>query len=226
MSYFDNVNLSVLDHVPLDAARIAEIGCGAGGMARAVRARGRVGYYVGIDIHQDQLDKAATWLDQGICADLNQHVDWAVSEDLKHLLNSDFDCWIAGDVLEHLVFPEHALAAIYKSLKPGGTLVVCVPNVRNWQTFLHLIRGRWPREEEGLFDRTHLRWFTCSDMLQLLHQCQFQVAKSFSRQFPDPYGEEILEFLEPLCDFLQVDFDALLQDGMALQHVFVARKPL
>ena len=29
---------------------------------------------------------------------------------------------------------------------------------------------RWPREDEGLFDRTHLRWFGEADAIELLEQ--------------------------------------------------------
>jgi hypothetical protein len=46
---------------------------------------------------------------------------------------------------------------------------VSLPNVRFFETFWQLgVRGRWPRREEGIFDRTHLRWFALRDARELL----------------------------------------------------------
>jgi len=226
MTYFDNVNETVLAEIPLDACRIGELGCGAGAMARALRNRQEISHYVGIDIAQDQLANASQWLDVAIEVDLNTIADWSQHVHLSQLREGRFDCWIAGDVLEHLIEPEEAIKEIFWSLRPGGTSVICVPNVQNWQTFVNLMQGRWPRDDAGLFDRTHLRWFTRNDMTQLLVACGFQIEKCLGRQFGREQGEEILEFFEPLCSFLGVDYEAFFVDGLALQHVFVAKKPL
>jgi hypothetical protein len=44
-----------------------------------------------------------------------------------------------------------------------------LPNVINWYALSRVIRGgRWPPDDEGPFDRTHLRWFTLDDALDLL----------------------------------------------------------
>jgi hypothetical protein len=48
--------------------------------------------------------------------------------------------------------------------------------VRHWQTFWELgRRGSWPRRDHGLFDRTHLRWFTYWDARSLLEQAGLEV---------------------------------------------------
>ena len=39
-------------------------------------------------------------------------------------------------------------------------MLICVPNVEYWRLTERLLRGTWSYEERGLFDRTHLRWFT------------------------------------------------------------------
>ncbi|MFT3812781.1 MAG: class I SAM-dependent methyltransferase [Acidovorax sp.] len=226
MSYFDNINPTVLGEVPSDARKIGEVGCGAGAMARAIKARQPVQHYCGIDIQQDQLLLAQGHLEQAIQVDLNRIGEWHEAVALAPLLSGDFDCWIAGDVLEHLIAPEATLRAIHRSLKPGGTALVCVPNVCNWQVFTQLVRGSWPREDAGLFDRTHLRWFSATDMKTLLESTGFQVEKMLARTFHDDLGHEVLEFFEPLCDYLGVDFDSFQRDGMALQHVYVARKAM
>jgi hypothetical protein len=53
---------------------------------------------------------------------------------------------------------------------------VSLPNVRYWETFAALgLRGTWPRRDEGIFDRSHLRWFTRGDAEDLLTQAGLHV---------------------------------------------------
>ena len=47
-----------------------------------------------------------------------------------------FDLIILFQVLEHLPHPEHTLAELSKRLKPGGQLVIGVPNRASWQSAL------------------------------------------------------------------------------------------
>jgi SAM-dependent methyltransferase len=105
--------------------------------------------------------EARTRLDEVVVADVEQLDAPALGR---------FDALIAADVLEHLVDPWSALARYARLLEPGGTAVVSLPNVGHWSTYGHLLRGSWPRRPEGIFDATHLRWFTLSDALGLLTQ--------------------------------------------------------
>jgi hypothetical protein len=45
-------------------------------------------------------------------------------------------------------------------LAPGGHVLVAVPNVLEWRSRLALTRGRFDYAAHGIFDRTHLRFFT------------------------------------------------------------------
>ena len=80
-----------------------------------------------------------------------------------------FDCLIAAQVLEHLVDPWTTLARTVAMLQPGATVIVSLPNAANWSGLLRIARtGRWPRDDVGIFDRTHLRWFGPQDAIDLL----------------------------------------------------------
>ena len=81
-----------------------------------------------------------------------------------------YDTLIAADVLEHLKDPWTALRRYAQLLEPHGTAVVSLPNVGHWSTYANLARGTWPRRPEGIFDATHLRWFTLRDARELLLQ--------------------------------------------------------
>jgi Methyltransferase domain len=78
---------------------------------------------------------------------------------------------IAGDVLEHLPDPWTVLRRAAALLPAGATAIVSLPNVRYWETFWVLARhNTWPRRPDGIFDATHLRWFTLRDAWALLDQ--------------------------------------------------------
>ena len=54
--------------------------------------------------------------------------------------------------------------------------MVSVPNVRHWESvFAIAVQGRFPRRNEGVFDRTHLRWFTLHDAWSLVDQAGLDV---------------------------------------------------
>jgi predicted SAM-dependent methyltransferase len=71
-----------------------------------------------------------------------------------------FDTLIYGDVLEHLKFPWINLREHRLLLRPRGRAFCSIPNVGYRATLLRLLRQRWDYESEGLFDYTHLRFFT------------------------------------------------------------------
>jgi len=81
--------------------------------------------------------------------------------------NGEFDLIIANDVVEHLIDTEGFLEFAYQKLAPKTLLLVSVPNVRNIKVFWHIfLRNSFPRADSGLFDKTHLRWFTRRDITE------------------------------------------------------------
>lgn len=145
--------------VPRDAHRILDLGCASGALGAALKARQGC-HVLGVERDADYAARARERLDQVLVADV---------ERLEFSYLSPVDCLICGDVLEHLVDPWRVLREAATLLRPGGTLVVSLPNVRYWETFWQLaVRGTWPRRSLGIFDRTHLRWFTLRDAHGLL----------------------------------------------------------
>jgi 2-polyprenyl-3-methyl-5-hydroxy-6-metoxy-1,4-benzoquinol methylase len=71
-----------------------------------------------------------------------------------------YDTILFLDVLEHLRDPAAVLRAARDWLRPGGTVLCSLPNVAHWRVRLALARGRFDYADNGLMDRTHLRWFT------------------------------------------------------------------
>lgn len=226
MSYYDNFNPTLLDMVEPEARRICEFGCGGGGLARAVKQRYPGVYYAGIELMEEPFLRASEVLDGGLIRNLDRIPDWSEDAEMHALLpDGSFDHLIFGDVLEHLYNPEATLAQAVSRLKVGGSVLACIPNVQHWSVIAQLISGSWPREDSGIFDRTHIRWFTLDDMLRLFNQSGLEVVEVVSRIFERDKGVDIMEYLEPLAARLGVDESMMVERGLPLQYVIKARRP-
>lgn len=78
-----------------------------------------------------------------------------------------FDYIIMGDLIEHLVNPWEALRKIKKMLRPDGQILASIPNILNIDTMMYLLSGRFHYTDNGVLDRTHMRFFTKQEMLDL-----------------------------------------------------------
>lgn len=159
--------MDVLAVVPRSASRILDLGCSVGALGAAIKAQQKV-HVVGIELVPEYAREAGRRLDRVITGDLAEILSRSGSI-------GSFDCIIAADVLEHLVDPWLALRRAVQLLEPDGTVIVSLPNVRYYETFVALLRGRWPRRPAGIFDATHLRWFTRADAVDLLTQAGLSV---------------------------------------------------
>src|SRR3954468_4258265 len=159
----------VQELVPVGARRILDLGCAAGALGAGLKRRGGA-EVVGVELDPDYAAAAAGRLDRVVQGDVGEAL---AREDLGR-----FDCVVAADVLEHLVDPWLALHRAAALLEPGGTVVISLPNVRFFETFWQLgVLGRWPRRPQGIFDSTHLRWFTLRDARELVEQAGLRVVE-------------------------------------------------
>ena len=143
--------------------KILELGSATGFMSQYFRKR--LGCkVVGVDINPEAKPD--------IVGDLNSTATWTKIN--KH---QPFDLVFASSVLEHLPRPEATLQLIKLVLKPKGELVVTLPNAAHWQARLKLLRGRFEYEDYGLFDRTHLRFFTYFSGQKLIKDAGFKIKK-------------------------------------------------
>lgn len=90
--------------------------------------------------------------------------------------NLRYDYIILGDVLEHLIDPWEVLHFLSGLLKSDGRIIISLPNVQHIDVLIHVfIRGVWPYNDRGIFDRTHFRWFTYKNMVQLVEHCGLSI---------------------------------------------------
>jgi methionine biosynthesis protein MetW len=140
--------------------RVLDVGCGSGGLLAALA--GHAAHRAGVELSAAAAAAAAQVADEVV----NLPVDAALP-----FPAGSFDVVVCADVLEHLAEPAATLTSLAALCRPGGAVVVSVPNVANWQARMRLVRGVWRYEPVGLFDSGHLRFFTKATLLELITSC-------------------------------------------------------
>jgi SAM-dependent methyltransferase len=176
-NYYGNVNVDLLRWIPLTARRVLELGCGEAALAAAYKMRNPGAEYVAVETHAPAAAIARARVDQLIEADFLA-LD---PTELKAL--GQFDAIVLGDVLEHLSDPWRALRILRDMLAPDGRVALSVPNVSHWTALANLMTDAWPALDSGLFDRTHLRFFTLTSLQITLAESGLAVERARPRMF-------------------------------------------
>ncbi len=174
---YTGLRRDLLRHVHGEGLSVLDLGCATGKNGRHLLESGVARHVVGVELDPAMAAEARASYARVLVADLDQ------PEALAELDGETFDCMLAGDVLEHLREPERLLRRLMTLLSPDGRVIVSVPNVQHVETFIQVyLRGTWPREERGLFDRTHVRFFTRRNLLALLRDTGL-VVEQLERRF-------------------------------------------
>jgi 2-polyprenyl-3-methyl-5-hydroxy-6-metoxy-1,4-benzoquinol methylase len=169
-TYFTHARVQITPVLPAHAARTLEIGCGEGSTLEWLKAEGRTDWVAGAELFHEAAAAAATRLDWARQADIEV-------EDLD-IEPESIDLLLCLDVLEHTRDPWAVLDRMSSYVRPGGTAILSLPNLRHWSVIWPLLRyGKWEYAREGLMDRTHLRFFTRSSIEQLLRGAGYEVVK-------------------------------------------------
>ncbi len=214
--YGDLPNPDLLERIPLDARLIVDVGCGTGALGGAYKRRNPTCRYIGVEGDMARARIAASRIDEVVVTDIETHpLDFGTEK---------VDCLIYGDVLEHLRDPWGVLQRHVQTLSDTGTLLVCMPNVEHWSFAERLLRGTWDYEEQGLFDQTHLRWFSFDTTRRALAAAGVAVSDVTPRIFGMDQAREFSRAMRPALEALGIDPENYLARSAPLQHVWRARR--
>lgn len=166
-TYYSNERPEVIELVYSDDLVILDVGCGKGRLGATLKSNNPARKVFGIEQNSTAIFEAQKVLDGVIEGDI-QLVTLPFD-------NEYFDCIIFADILEHLITPEEILVRLKKFLKPNGTIICSLPNMRHYTVILQLIREGWKYQDEGPFDRTHIRFFSKNSIIELISSVGYKI---------------------------------------------------
>jgi methionine biosynthesis protein MetW len=169
-----------LSEVP-DGARVLDVGCATGYLAAELRRRGCE--VIGVEVDPAAAEQARAHCTAVVVGDLESAV---MNREVERAVAGGVDVVVCADVLEHLRDPWAVLGWLRTLLRPQGKAIISVPNIGHWTARREVLRGRFPYADFGLFDRTHLRFFTRASAQELASRAGFVVRREHPAGAPLP----------------------------------------
>jgi len=147
---------------PGDGRRVLDVGCATGYLASILAERG---YEV---TGMERKEGTGTAFPESVrLVETDLESEFPPIEGL-------FDFVICADILEHLRDPQRMLQKVLGLLRPDGVVIASLPNSGNIYFRLVVLSGRFPKQDVGLFDRTHVHFFTRSGWAELFSNSGFR----------------------------------------------------
>ncbi|WP_265300651.1 methyltransferase domain-containing protein [Verminephrobacter eiseniae] len=210
----ERTSLSVLARLVPENATVLDLGCGSGALGRFLAGR-RACTSDGLTLSEAEAAHARPHYRRVVVDDLE-------SCDLQErFAGQRYDTIVCADVLEHLRRPERVLAACRELLKPAGRLLISVPNAGYCGLVAELLQGEFRYRQEGLLDRTHLRFFTHRSLLRWLNEQRWALDSldRIVRQLPESEFQVAFDSLPPAVARYLLG----MPDALCYQFIAVAR---
>jgi len=148
IDYYGEVREDVLPLLGDGVRDVLEIGCGRGVTGALLQER--LGCRVtGVELNPE------------VARDAERRLHRVLVGNVEELtFDERYDAVVATELFEHLNYPEAFLAKMREVVRPGGRIVLSVPNVGHYSIVEDLAAGRWDYLPVGLLCYTHFRFFT------------------------------------------------------------------
>jgi 2-polyprenyl-3-methyl-5-hydroxy-6-metoxy-1,4-benzoquinol methylase len=202
----------IINLIPVNTEKVLDVGCSIGTVGEQIKQRNRDTKVTGIEIDKAMAEVAKGKLDRVIIGNIEEI-------DLAALFQpGKFDCVIFGDILEQIIDPWYLMKRITNYLSVDGVVIASIPNIRYYETILNLLfRGYWPYRERGIYDKTHLRFFTLKNIKELFTNSGLMI-HDIKRKY------RIIEKPHSINKFSKYFAFFPIRDLIAFQYLIVARK--
>jgi SAM-dependent methyltransferase len=148
--YYEGARKEVAKFLPEQYSRVLEVGCGEGGFHINLKQGCE---HWGIEPVHPAADIARR--------KLHRVIEASYLEALNQLPDNYYDLVICNDVIEHMVDHDEFFRTIRRKISEKACLVGSIPNVRYIGNLFELLFLKdWKYKDDGILDRTHLRFFT------------------------------------------------------------------
>lgn len=188
----ERTSLSVLAGLIHNQSMVLDLGCGSGALGQHLTAT-KDCTMDGVTLSEAEADHARPHYRRVV-------VDNLESCDLVATFKGNrYDFIVCADVLEHLSRPEQVLAACRQLLKPEGRVLISVPNAGYIGLIAELLEGEFLYRDEGLLDRTHLRFFTRRSLARFLGEQRWAIEAidTIARELPESEFDVAFDRLPP-----------------------------
>ena len=174
--YYQGQRKEIAALLPKQYSKVLEIGCGAGTFRNNFEQEHE---YWGVEPVEAIAKLAQGKLDRVLVGTYEETIDL--------IPNNYFDLVICNDVIEHMPDHDQFLQSIKAKITTNGSLVASIPNVRYVGNLSDLlVKKDWKYRDEGVLDRTHLRFFTRKSLLRTFRENAFSVEQITGINFYKP----------------------------------------
>jgi len=212
-SSYIGLRKDILRHINRKSSIVLDIGCAIGENGRYLLNNNLASKVIGIEINSAMAEVSREKLTQVIVGNIESQD--VIDQLPKGLL---YDYIILGDVLEHLNQPWDLLKDLSGLLNVDGEIIISLPNIQHIDVFIHVfIKGVWPLNERGIFDKTHLRWFTHKNIINVVNSSDLRVVNIYRNfRFRDRQGSKF--------PFYGIFLKMLFKNLYTHQYIVVCKK--
>lgn len=150
IEYYNNPRIEIIQFIPNHYSKVLEIGCAEGMFRQNISKDAEVW---GIEPNHPSAQKAAPNYHKVLVGFFEQIAD--------ELPNNYFDLVICNDVIEHMPDPAQFISLLKPKVSKNCIIITSIPNVRYVGVMTeYLFFKDWRYRDNGVLDRTHLRFFT------------------------------------------------------------------
>lgn len=202
--------------------RMLDIGCGFGGLPKIVSEYLEIEEVHGIDIDPDVLIEAK---EKGI---VTHQLD--VDKEPLPFPDSYFGLVVSFGMMDYLPFFDHYIREVFRVLRPGGYVLIALPNLASWHNRLMVLMGYQLRDVEvsreilagvhrryrGQEPTGHIHTVTPKAFSELMTYHGFNTKKIYS-------GRPKQNRINPILSFIDMVFSKRV--SLARRFFYLGRKP-